>query len=162
MEGFENAPAEGASQIREVGQMSTRNGNRNYNPNGERRPEGGRGTALLPQKPRKIYSHNQVKKALSGGLRNPAAVPVSRFQFFVKKDGKYCPVGAFVGSDPRTIEFYLELARKNNLAVLYQGTILLNKKTAEELRENRRIAKGDWEKVTQLDQQALFGKEFVG
>jgi hypothetical protein len=135
--------------------------NNNSIPEGGGSQGGGRQTALLPQKTRSIYSHNQVKKALSGGLRNPAAVPVSRFQFFVKKDGKYCPVGAFVGSDPRTIEFYLELARKHDLAVLYQGTILINKKTAEELRENRRIAKGDWEKITQLDQQALFGKEFV-
>jgi hypothetical protein len=62
--------------------------NKNYNPNGERRAEGGRQTALLPQKTRKIYSYNQVKKALSEGLRNPAAVPVNRFQFFAKKDGK--------------------------------------------------------------------------
>jgi hypothetical protein len=71
------------------------------------------------------------------------------------------PVGAFVGSDPRTIEFYLEFARKNNWAVLYQGTILITKKIAEKLRENRRIAKGDWEKIAQLDQQALFGEEVV-
>jgi hypothetical protein len=39
-------------------------------------PEGGR-IALLPQKTRKIYSYKQLKKALSKGLRNPAAVPVS-------------------------------------------------------------------------------------
>jgi hypothetical protein len=127
--------------------------------------EGGR-IALLPQKTRKIYSYKQLKKALSEGLRIPAAVPVSRFQFFVKKDGQLEPVqaepvGAFVGSDPRTIKFYLELAEKHNWAVLYQGTILITKKIAEELRENRRIAKGDWEKIAQLDQRALFGKEVV-
>jgi hypothetical protein len=140
--------------------MATRNSNRNYNPNGERRPEGGR-IALLPQKPRKIYSYKQLKKALSEGFRNPAAVPVSRFQFFAKKDGKNSPVGAFAGSDPQTIRKKLELARKNNWAVLYQGTILINRKTAKKLRENRRIAKGDWEKIAQLDQQDLFGEEFV-
>jgi hypothetical protein len=136
------------------------NSNRNYNPNGERRPEGSR-IALLPQKPRRIYSYKQLKKALSEGLRIPAAVPVSRFQFFAKKDGKNSPVGAFAGSDPQTIRKKLELARKNNWAVLYQGTILINRKTAKKLRENRRIAKGDWEKIAQLDQQDLFGEEFV-
>jgi hypothetical protein len=124
---------------------------------------GGRQTALLPQKTRKIYSYNQLKKALSEGFRNPAAVPVSRFQFFVEEDGKNSPVGAFAGADPRTIEFYLELALKNNWAVLDQGIILINRKTAEELRENRRIAKGDWEKIPQLDLKAYFGqdKKFV-
>jgi hypothetical protein len=145
--------------------MEKEDRNRNYNPNGERRPEGSR-IALLPQKTRKVYSYNQLKKALSEGFRNPAAVPVSRFQFFAKKNGeskkaKGEPVGAFVGSDPRTIRKKLELARKNNWAVLYQGTILINKKTAEKLRKNRRIAKGDWEKIAQLDQQDLFGEEFV-
>ncbi len=89
--------------------MDKENGNRNYNPNGERSPEGGRGTALLPQKPRKIYSYSQLKKALSEGFRNPAAVPVNRFQFFVEKDGQAVPVGAFSGADPRTIELYIEL-----------------------------------------------------
>jgi hypothetical protein len=49
---------------------------------------GGGRVALLPQKTRKIYSYNQLKKALSEGLRNPAAVPVNRFEFFVKKDGQ--------------------------------------------------------------------------
>jgi hypothetical protein len=132
----------------------------NYIPNGGGSQEGGR-IALLPQKPRKIYSYKQLKKALSGGLRNPAAVPVSRFQFFAKKNGKNSPVGAFAGSDPQTIRKKLELARKNNWAVLYQGTILINRKTAKKLRENRRIAKGDWEKIAQLDQQDLFGEEFV-
>ena len=53
------------------------------------------------------------------------------------------------------------MARKNNWAVLYQGTILINRKTAKKLRENRRIAKGDWEKISQLDQQDLFGEEVV-
>jgi len=137
----------------------------NYIPNGGGSQEGGR-IALLPQKARKFYSYNQLKKALSEGFRNPVAVPVSRFQFFAKKDGeskkaKGEPVGAFVGSDPQTIRKKLELARKNNWAVLYQGTILINRKTAKKLRENRRIAKGDWEKIAQLDQQDLFGEEFV-
>jgi vacuolar-type H+-ATPase subunit F/Vma7 len=118
---------------------------------------GGRQTALLPQKTRKIYSYNQLKKALSEGFRNPAAVPVSRFQFFAKKDGKERPVGAFAGSDPRTIKFYLELALRNNWAVLDQGVILINKEIAEKLRENRRIAKGDWEKIAQLDLRTYFG-----
>jgi hypothetical protein len=134
--------------------------NNNSIPEGGGSQEGGR-IALLPQKTRKIYSYSQLKKALSGGLRNPAAVPVSRFQFFAKKDGKNSPVGAFAGSDPQTIRKKLELARKNNWAVLYQGTILINRKTAKKLRENRRIAKGDWEKIAQLDQQDLFGEEFV-
>jgi hypothetical protein len=141
--------------------MDKENGNRNYNPNGERSPEGGRETALLPQKTRQIYSYNQLKKALSEGLTNPAVVPVNRFQFFVEKDGQAVPVGAFSGADPRTIELYLELALKNNLSVLNQGIILITKKIAKKLRENRRIAKGDWEKISQLDQQALFGEEVV-
>jgi hypothetical protein len=135
------------------------NGYGNYIPNGGGSQEGGRQTALLPQKTRKIYSYNQVKKALSEGLRNPAAVPVSRFQFFVEEDGEKRPVGAFAGSDPRTIRKKLELAQKNNWAVLYQGTILITKKIAEKLRENRRIAKGDWEKIAQLDLLALFGQD---
>ncbi len=121
--------------------------------------QGGSRIALLPQKTRKIYSYNQLKKALSEGFRNPAVVPVNRFEFFAKKDGQDVPVGAFAGSDPRTIEFYLELARKNNWAVLYQGTILITKKIAEKLRENRRIAKGDHEKIAQLDLRALFGPD---
>lgn len=141
--------------------MSADSVDKNSIPEGGGSQEGGRQTALLPQKTRKIYSYSQLKKALSEGLWNPDAVPVSRFQFFAKKDGEDRPVGAFAGSDPRTIEFYLELARKNNWAVLYQGTILITKKIAEEIRENRRIAKGDREKITQLDQQALFGKEVV-
>jgi hypothetical protein len=133
---------------------------KNSIPEGGKSQEGGR-IALLPQKTRKIYSYNQLKKALSEGLRNPAAVPVNRFQFFAKKDGKNRPVGAFAGSDPQTIRKKLELAKKNNWAVLYQGTILINRKTAKKLRENRRIAKGDWEKISQLDQQDLFGEEVV-
>jgi hypothetical protein len=137
-------------------------GNGNYIQNeGPGQGGGGGRVALLPQKTRKIYSYNQVKKALSEGFRNPAAVPVSRFQFFAKKDGKERPVGAFAGSDPRTIKFYLELAQKHNWAVLYQGTILITKKKAEKLRENRRIAKGDIEKLVQLDQSVLFGEEVV-
>ncbi|MFZ8785121.1 hypothetical protein, partial [Thermocrinis sp.] len=139
--------------------------NNNSIPEGGGSQEGGR-IALLPQKTRKIYSYSQLKQSLSGGLRNPAAIPVNRFQFFVKKDGeskkaKGEPVGAFVGSDPQTIRKKLELARKNNWAVLYQGTILITKKTAKKLRKNRRIAKGDWEKIHQLDQRTLFGKKVV-
>jgi len=146
--------------------MSADRINRNSIPEGGRSQGGGGGrqTALLPQKTRKIYSYRQLKKALSEGLRNPVAVPVSRFEFFVKEDGeseeaKEKPVGAFSGADPRTIEFYLELALKNNWAVLDQGVILINKKTAEKLREHRRIAKGDWEKIAQLDLKAYFGKD---
>jgi vacuolar-type H+-ATPase subunit F/Vma7 len=120
---------------------------------------GGRQTALLPQKTRKIYSYNQVKKALSEGLRDTAAVPVNRFEFFAEKDGQAIPVGAFSGADPRTIEFYLEMALKNNWAVLDQGIILITKETAEKLRENRRIAKGDWEKISQLDLKVYFGPD---
>jgi hypothetical protein len=120
---------------------------------------GGRHTALLPQKTRKICSYSQLKKALSEGLRNPAAVPVNRFEFFAEKDGQAEPVGAFSGADPRTIEFYLELALKNNWAVLDQGIILITKKVAEKLQENRRIAKGDWEKLSQLNLKAYFGPD---
>jgi hypothetical protein len=122
---------------------------------------GGRQTALLPQKTRKIYSYSQLKKALSEGLRNPAAVPVNRFEFFAEKDGEDVPVGAFAGTDPRTIEFYLKLALKNNWAVLDQGIILITKKVAEKLRENRRIAKGDWEKIAQLDLKAILDRNKI-
>ncbi len=120
---------------------------------------GGRQTALLPQKTRKIRSYSQLKKVLSEGLRNPAAVPVIRFEFFAKKGNESSPVGAFAGSDPQTIGFYLELARKNNWAVLDQGIILITKKIAGKLRENRRVAKGDIEKIVQLDLRALFGPD---
>jgi hypothetical protein len=51
------------------------------------------------------------------------------------------------------------LTLKNNWAVLDQGIILITKKIAGKLRENRRIAKGDWEKIVQLDLQALFGPD---
>ncbi len=135
------------------------NGYVNYIPDDGGSQEGSRQAALLPQKTRKIYSYVQLKEALSGGLRNPAAVPISRFEFFVEEDGEKRPVGAFAGSDPQTIAFYLELARKNNWAVLYQGTILITKKIAGKLRKNRRIAKGDWEKIVQLDLKALFGPD---
>jgi hypothetical protein len=141
----------------------------NYIPNGGGSQGGGRHTALLPQKTRRIHSYNQLKKALSEGLRIPAAVPVNRFEFFVKKDDQLepvqaepvqaIPVGAFSGADPRTIEFYLELALKNNWAVLDQGIILITKKAAEKLRENRRIAKGDIEKLSQLNLKAYFGQD---
>jgi len=135
----------------------------NYIPDDGGSQEGGR-IALLPQKTRKIYSYSQLKEALSKGLRNPAAVPVNRFEFFVKKDGESEeaegePVGAFSGADPRTIEFYLDLALKNKWAVLDQGIIIITKKVAEKLRENRRIAKGDWEKISQLDLKAYFGPD---
>jgi hypothetical protein len=129
----------------------------NYIQNEGLSQEGSRQTALLPQKTRKIRSYNQLKGALFEGLRNPAAVPVNRFEFFAKKDGQDVPVGAFSGADPRTIEFYLELALRNNWAVLDQGVILINKEIAEKLRENRRIAKGDWEKIAQLDLRTYFG-----
>ena len=135
---------------------------RNSIPEGGGSQEGGRGTALLPQKTGKIRSYSQLKKALSEGFRNPAAVPVNRFEFFVEKDGEAEPVGAFAGADPRTIEFYLELALKNNWAVLDQGIILITKKVAEKLRENRRIAKGDWEKLSQLNLKAYFGPDKIG
>jgi hypothetical protein len=135
--------------------------NRNSIPEGGGSQEGGRQTALLPQKTRKIYSYSQLQQALSQGLRNPAAVPVNRFQLFVKKNGneRPVPVGAFSGSDPQTIRFYLEWALENGLSVLDQGVILITKKTAEKLRENRRIAKGDIEKIVQLDLQAYFGPD---
>jgi len=144
-------------------------GSGNYIQNEGHSQEGSRQANLLPQKTRKIYSYNQLKKALSEGLWNPAAVPVNRFEFFAEKDGQAepvqvepvqaIPVGAFSGADPRTIEFYLDLALKNNWAVLDQGVILINKKIAEKLRENRRIAKGDWEKIVQLDLKAYFGQD---
>jgi hypothetical protein len=122
----------------------------------------GRQTALLPQKTRKVRSYSQLKKALSEGLRNPTAVPSNRLQFFIEEDGKKHPVGAFSGSDPQTIRFYLELALKNNLSVLDQGVILITKEVAEKLRENRRIAKGDPEKIVQLDQQIFLVKRLLG
>jgi hypothetical protein len=143
--------------------------NNNSIPEGGGSQEGSRQTALLPQKTRKIRSYGQLKKALSEGLRIPAAVPVNRFEFFAKKDGQAepvqaepvqaIPVGAFSGADPRTIEFYLDLALKNNWAVLDQGVILITKKVAEKLRANRRIAKGDWEKIPQLDLKVYFGPD---
>ncbi|MFZ8783980.1 hypothetical protein [Thermocrinis sp.] len=144
--------------------MSTNWIDKNSIPKFAKCQEGGRQTALLPQKTRKIYSYSQLKKALSEGLWNPAAVPVNRFEFFAKKDGQPEPVqpepvGAFAGADPRTIEFYLELALKNNWAVLDQGIILITKRVAEILQENRRIAKGDIEKIVQLNLKAYFGQD---
>ena len=147
--------------VKRVAGMASAMATGNYIQNEGHSQEGGRQTALLPQKTRKVRSYGQLKKALSEGLRNPTAVPSNRLQFFVEEDGKKVPVGAFSGSDPQTIRFYLELALKNNLSVLDQGVILITKEVAEKLRENRRIAKGDPEKIVQLDQQDLFGEKVV-
>jgi hypothetical protein len=129
----------------------------NYIPNGGRSQEGGRQTALLPQKTRKFYSFKAVKKALSNKLWKQAYVPVNVFRLFTKKDDK--PVGACLGADPHTIARIFDFAREHNLAVLHSGIFFLRKETAEKLRENRKIAKGDREKLAKLDLHAVSGPD---
>jgi len=118
---------------------------------------GGGRIALLPQKARKFHSFKAVKKALSNKLWKQAYVPVNVFLLFTKKDDK--PVGACLGADPRTIARIFDFAREHNLAVLHSGIFFLRKETAEKLRENRKIAKGDREKLAQLDLRAVSGPD---
>ncbi|MFZ8784715.1 hypothetical protein, partial [Thermocrinis sp.] len=121
--------------------------------------QGGGRIALLPQKARKFYSFKAVKKALSDKLWKQAYVPVNVFLLFAEKDGKHKPVGARLGADPRTIARIFDYAREHNLAVLHSGIFFLRKETAEKLRENRKIAKGDREKLAQLDLHAISGPD---
>jgi len=118
---------------------------------------GGGRIALLPQKARKFHSFKAVKKALSNKLWKQAYVPVNVFLLFTKKDDK--PVGACLGADPRTIARIFDFAREHNLAVLHSGIFFLRKETAEKLRENRKIAKGDREKLAKLDLHAVSGPD---
>jgi predicted transcriptional regulator len=119
--------------------------------------QGGGRIALLPQKSRKFYSFKAVKKALSDRLWKQAYVPVNVFLLFAKRNGKRKPVGACLGADPRTIARIFNFAREHDLAVLHLGIFFLRKETAEKLRENRKIAKGDREKLAQLDLHAISG-----
>jgi len=130
--------------------------NRNSIPEGGGSQGGGR-IALLPQKTRKFYSFKAVKKALSDKLWKQAYVPVNVFLLFAEGNGKGKPVGARLGADPRTIARIFDFAREHNLAVLHLGIFFLRKETAEKLRENRKIAKGDREKLAQLDLHAISG-----
>jgi hypothetical protein len=132
------------------------NGYGNYIPNGGGSQEGSR-IALLPQKARKFYSFKAVKEALSDKLWKQAYVPVNVFLLFARKDDEHYPVGACLGADPRTIARILDFARERDLAVLHLGLFFLRKETAEKLRENRKIAKGDREKLAQLDLHAISG-----
>jgi len=132
--------------------------NNNSIPEGSGSQGGGR-IALLPQKARKFYSFKAVKKALSNKLWKQAYVPVNVFLLFAEKDGKHKPVGARLGADPRTIARIFDYAREHNLAVLHSGIFFLRKETAEKLRENRKIAKGDREKLAQLDLHAISGPD---
>jgi hypothetical protein len=130
--------------------------NRNSIPEGSGSQGGGR-IALLPQKSRKFYSFKAVEKALSDRLWKQAYVPVNVFLLFAKRNGKRKPVGACLGADPRTIARIFDFAREHDLAVLHLGIFFLRKETAEKLRENRKIAKGDREKLAQLDLHAISG-----
>ncbi|MFZ8861206.1 MAG: hypothetical protein ACO2PP_12005, partial [Thermocrinis sp.] len=123
--------------------------------------QGGGRIALLPQKTRKFRSFKAVKKALSDKLWKQAYVPVNVFLLFAKKrNGKQKkPVGACLGADPRTIARIFDFAREHNLAVLHEGLFFLRKETAKKLRENRKIAKGDREKLAQLDLHAISGTD---
>jgi hypothetical protein len=132
--------------------------NRNSIPEGSGSQGGGR-IALLPQKARKFYSFKAVKKALSDKLWKQAYVPVNVFLLFAKRNGKHKPVGARLGADPRTIARIFDFAREHDLAVLHSGLFFLRKETAEKLRENRKIAKGDREKLSQLDLHAISGTD---
>uniref|UniRef100_A0A7C5SXA8 Uncharacterized protein n=1 Tax=Thermocrinis ruber TaxID=75906 RepID=A0A7C5SXA8_9AQUI len=131
----------------------------NYIQNEGHSQEGGRRTALLPQKARKFHSFKAVKKALSDKLWKQAYVPVNVFLLFAKKDRKHKPVGACLGADPRTIAQIFDFAREHDLAVLHLGLFFLRKETAKELRENRKIAKGDREKLIKLDLRVISGTD---
>jgi len=133
--------------------------NNNSIPEGGGSQEGGRQTALLPQKTRKFRSFKAVKKALSDKLWKQSYVPVNVFLLFAKGNGKRKPVGACLGADPRTIARIFDFAREHDLAVLHSGIFFLRKETAEKLRENRKIAKGDREKLAQLDLHAVSGPD---
>jgi hypothetical protein len=136
--------------------MTTDRSDKNSIPEGSGSQGGGR-IALLPQKARKFYSFKAVKKALSDKIWKQAYVPVNVFLLFAKRNGKHEPVGARLGADPRTIARIFDFAREHDLAVLHLGLFFLRKETAEKLRENRKIAKGDREKLAQLDLHAISG-----
>lgn len=133
----------------------------NFKPKVGRGQEGGRNPALLPQKRRKFHSKRQVLSTLSEGFREPAYVPLHRFQLSVQKDGEHHPVYDFLATDPQTINKILDFAQEHGLAVLYQGTFFLRKETREQLRENRKTAQGDRQKIAQLDLQVLSGDKLV-
>jgi hypothetical protein len=92
---------------------------------------------LLPQKRKIFYSRKQVIKAVSNGFRNPARVPLHRFQLFTQKDGRQYPLYDFLAAHPRTIARVFNFAKKKNLSIFHQGTFFLRRKTAEQLIQNR-------------------------
>ncbi len=96
-----------------------------------------RETVLMPQKRRIFYSRKQVLKAISNGFRNPAYVPLHRFQLFTQKDGRQYPLYDFLAAHPRTIARVFNFAKKRNLSIFHQGTFFLRRETAEQLVQNR-------------------------
>ncbi|MCI4454499.1 MAG: hypothetical protein JHC25_06085 [Thermodesulfobacterium sp.] len=103
-------------------------------------------------------------KAISNGFRNPAYVPLHRFQLFAWKDGKRYPLYDFLAADPRTIAKVFKFAKEKNLDILHQGTFFLRKETARQLVQNRiEVYKEEKnreraiEKIARLDLPTLSG-----
>jgi len=121
---------------------------------------------LLPQKRRIFYSRQQVLKAISSGFRNPARVPLHRFQLFTQKDGRQYPLYDFLAAHPRTIERVFNFAKKRNLSIFHQGIFFLRRETAEQLVKNRvEVYKEETskrkarEKIARLDLLTLSGSD---
>jgi len=137
-----------------------------YNPHGGGSQEGGRQTALLPQRARRFHSGAQVLTALSEGFRGPKYAPLHRFQLFTQQDGERFPVYEFPVADPLRIEEILQFAKERNLAILYQGVVLLKREAIRQLKENRKKVyqtvkdkQKAIEEIAKLDLQALSGED---
>jgi hypothetical protein len=138
----------------------------NYIPNGGGSQEGGRQTALLPQRARRFHSGAQVLTALSEGFRGPKYAPVHRFQLFAQQDGERFPVYEFPTADPLRIEEIIQFAKDRNLAILYQGVVFLKREAIRQLKENRKKVyqtvkdkQKAIEEIAKLDLQALSGED---
>jgi hypothetical protein len=138
----------------------------NYIPNGGGSQEGGRQTALLPQRARRFHSGAQVLTALSEGFRGPKYAPILRFQLFTQQDGKRFPVYEFPTADPLRIKEIIQFAKERNLAILYQGIVFLKREAIRQLKENRKKVyqtvkdkQKAIEEIAKLDLKALSGED---
>ena len=153
--------------LHQLGGRDTRENkvNRNSIPEDGGSQGGGRQTALLPQKRRKFHSKRQVLSALSEGFREPAYVPLHRFQLFTYQDGDIVPVHDFLGADLWTIDQIIKFATERGFSILCQETCFLRKETRIQLQENRkkvykeeRDKQKAIEKISRLDLYALSGE----
>jgi len=109
-------------------------------------------------------TRRQVIKAISNGFRNPAYVPLHKFQLYTQKNGVEYPLYAFLAADPRTIARVFKFAQKRNLSIFHQGIFFLRRETAEQLVQNRiKVYKEETnkgkarEKIARLDLLTLSG-----